>query len=240
MRTSPAAKSTWREALLPILADRVASLKSDQDARIWETALEGQTGDAGITVAEAAKLNRFLHIADGTGTTGAERGAVVKLPDTYLPHFERTFGLFQAITAAKQFGCSVFVEADQNYRWVLVQVQAICDFAQRQPGPLPFVLGLEMPVASVSKSFKAPDAMISCPPFESRGAARILHINTRFQLTIPVTAATALTAEYRLREALLSDMAYQVHSYGARPGMISFREVKPKAPPAAANKDVEK
>jgi hypothetical protein len=49
------------------------------------------------------------------------------------------------------------------------------------------------------------------------------------------TAAT-MVVEYRLRESLLNDMAYELHSYRARPGIISFRESKAKAvPPAKAD-----
>jgi hypothetical protein len=221
------------EALLPILADRIAALRSDADAQIWEAALQGQSADSGMSIDDAAKLNKFLHVADATGASPAERGAVSRLPDANLAGFEATFGMTQELAASKQFGCSGFVMNDQRFRWVLVQVQAVCDFAQRQPGPLPFVLGLEMPVALAVKG-SMPGAVIKTPPFELGGIARVLHVNTRFQVSLLVGAAGAMTVEYRLRESLLNDLAYELHTYGARPGIISFREqkAKPIAPAA--------
>jgi len=226
------------EALLPILADRVASLRSDADTEVWEKALEGQTPDAGLTIGEAARLNRFLHVADAKGSSGIDRGAVVRVPDSQLAEFETTFGLGQEDAAEKEFLCSGFNKRNDGFRWMLAQVQATCDFAQRRPGPLPFVLGLEMPCTAVKDSTPR-GAMIKCPPFESHGIPRTLHFNTRFQLAIPAATAKTLTVEYRLREALVNDIVYQLHSYGARPGMISFREIgrrEPKPPRRASDK----
>jgi hypothetical protein len=161
------------------------------------------------------------------GASPAERGAVSRLPDATLAAFEGTFGMAQEAAAAKQFGCSGFVVNDLRFKWLLVQVQAVCDFAQRQPGPLPFVLGLEMPVAFVSKA-SAPSALIKTPPFERGGTVVALHVNARFQINLPAATAATMVVEYRLRESLLNDMAYELHSYGARSGIISLRESKPK------------
>jgi hypothetical protein len=217
------------EALLPILADRIASLRSDGDAQLWEAALHGQSADSGMKIEEAAKLNRFLHVADATGASPAERGAVARLPDATLGEFERAFGMTPVAAARTQFACAGFVENDPRFRWLLVQVQAVCDFAQRRPGPLPYVLGLEMPMAPAPLPRNAPAALVECPAFELAGAARALRVNTRFQVTLSPTAAAAMVLEYRLREPLINEIAYGLHSYGARPGIISFRESKPKA-----------
>jgi hypothetical protein len=227
------------EALLPILADRVASLRADADAQLWEAALQGQSADAGMTGEEAARLNRMVHIASGDGVLPSERGAVLRLPDEKVAAFEGVFGITEEQAALKQFGCKAFALNDGTFRWRLLQVQAVCDYAQRQPGPLPFALGLEMPATTVSTS-SLPAAVIATPWFELDNVARVLHVNARFQVSLPQGDVDRMTVEYRLRESLLNLMGYQLHSYGARPGIVAFREKKAKAtkptaamPPAA-------
>jgi len=231
------------EALFPILADRISALKADADADVWEQALAGQTADAGVTIEEASTLNRFLHIADSRNVTGLDRGAVVALPGRFTgAGFQQSFGLAEATAAAEQFGCSNFAAGDAQFRWLLVQVQAACDFAQDQPGPIPYVLALEMPVASVSKK-PAPGAVIKSPAFTgATGQPKLLHINARFQTSVPEGEAGGVTVEYRLREPLLSDIAYRIHTYGARPGIISFHEkkAKPAVGSAAVNAEAPK
>ena len=225
------------DALLPILADRVASLRADGDAQLWEQALQGQSADAGMTGGEAARLNKMLHIASGVGVLPAERGAVLRLPDDKLAGFEALFGMAQEPAAAKQFGCRGFALNDARFNWKLLQVQAVCDYAQRQPGPIPFVLGLELPATSASTG-SMPGALTATPWFDTDGAARVLHINARFQISLPRADVDAMTVEYRLRESLLNLLGYQLHSYGARPGIVAFREkkAKPASQPAGSGK----
>lgn len=223
------------EALFPILVDRIAALKKipDQDA-IWSAAI--LEGDAALelTGLEAAKLNRMSHIADGTGITGSARGAVIALPASMSGEkFAATFGMSPDEAADKQFGCNNFVEGDERFKWALIQVQAACDFAQRQPGPLPFMLALEMPKDS-AKSKGLPQAIWSSPAIAFGDTIRVLHGNSRFQVNMPDAAASGLRCLYRIRAELLNALVYHLHGYGARPGHILFREEKAKAPSVAA------
>ena len=220
------------EALLPILADRVAALKSraGQDD-IWAEAVLETDAALPLTAIEAASLNQLSHIADGAGATGAACGAVISLPPSMSgERFASSFGMSPADAASGQFGCSDFVEGDARFRWTLVQVQAACDYAQRQPGPLPFVLALEMPDASARKS-SLPAAIWTSPPIAFDGNARVLRANSRFQATMADAAASGIAVLYRMREELLNTLIYQIHGYGARPGNISFHEKKVKTAP---------
>jgi hypothetical protein len=217
------------DALLPILADRVAFLRADSDAELWDRALSGQSADAGMTREEAARLNRMLHVAPPAGVLASERGAVVLLPDDRRDQFEAFFGMAEADAAQKQFGCKEF-EADGRFQWCMVQVQAACDYAQRQPGPLPFVLALEFPAAlALTKSI--PAAVTATPIFDREGSPRILHVNARFQVSISKAEAANLAVQYRLREPVLNLMGYELHNYSARPGIVAFREKKAKTAP---------
>ena len=214
------------EGLLPILGDRIASMRSrEADSELWQAAL-GQVG-ARLSLDEAARLNRLLHIApltpDGDRT---ERGAVIALPEEFSGEaFAETFDLTPEEAAERQFWRKHPQENADPFQWVLVQTQAACDYAQTQPGPLPFHLGLRLPTLE-ARSGTPPAALWRSPCFEQDGQAHFLHVSARFQMSLPSRKAEQAQQLFRLREQLLNDLIYQIHGYGARPGIISFRGSK--------------
>ena len=211
------------EALLPILADHIASLPSrDKDVETWKTALQTNIKEK-FSPEEKAKLNSRVHIDLPEGIQGNDRGAVIALPDKLSDEFEQNFGIPQKDAAKKQFLCKNFVKNDDRFRWVLVQSQAACDYALKRPGTLPYYLGLELDEECKSKD-TSPDALWISPPFEAKSTSFFLHINARFQVSLSPEDAKKEKPLYRLREQLLNDLIYRIHSYSARPGMISFRE----------------
>lgn len=213
------------EALLPILADRISALRSADDANeAWKEAFSEADLGRSLSPDEAAKLNRFVHIeASIQGNSGPERGAVVPLPQSLSgDQFKGMFGLTQETVAKKQFGCKNFLRGNELFQWVLVQSQAACDYAQRQPGPLPFYLGLDIDLSNMSRD-KPPAALWTSPPFEINERMRVLRVSARFQVSLSVQLVETNSPLYRLRDQLLTDLIHHVHTYGARPGMISFR-----------------
>ena len=213
------------DALLPILADRIAFMRSGEvDKSLWQRAFDISSTQQNLSPDKAAKLNRLLHIALPTAdNTGVERGAVVRLPEEFAGNmFKPTFGLEQVTAATEQFR----YKNPQNEQlcWVLVQSQAACDYVQIRPGPLPFHLGLLAAESRVAKNKKAPDALWTSPSFKiDENEPWFLCVSARFQYPLLATKAEQLRPLFRLREQLLSDMIYRIHSYGARPGFISFR-----------------
>ena len=216
------------EALLPMLADNIASLRlRDEDDETWQEAFTRTNIQEELSIEEAAKLNSRIHIDSTEADQGAERGTVIALPDNLSDEFEQNFGIPQEEAAKDQFHCRNFVENDDRFRWVLVQSQAACDYAQKRPGPLPYYLGLEIAEKFKRKS-SFPDALWFSPSFESEDNCFHLRVNALFQISLPPKVANKEKPLYRLREQLLNDLIYQVHSYNARPGKIEFREWKPK------------
>ena len=212
------------EALLPILGDRIASMRlREPDRALWKAAF-GET-DAGGELAndEVARLNRLLHVERPTTISSwTERGSVIPMPKRASgDKFKRWFGVEQVVAAEKSFGCNEFTENDAQFSWVLVQSQAACDYAQIRPGPLSFHLGLCLPASNARKG-SVPAALWTSPCFEFNGPT-VLHVNAGFQMSLPRTARGIEMPLFRLREQLLNDLIYQLHGYGARPGIISFR-----------------
>ena len=213
-------------ALLPILADRLAAIQSSEpDNQVWRTALAGSGAHEDLDTDTAASLNRLLHFAlPPEPIRGDERGAVIALPEQYRNcEFQSTFGL-DARSAAKQFACREPEDVASAGEWVLVQCQAACDYAQKQPGPIPFHLGLLLPDEKRPKNRKPPDALWQSPCFDFKGERYFLHVNARFSLSLSrgLLGAGQPVPVLRLREQLLNQLIHRVHCYGLRPGIISF------------------
>ena len=212
------------DALVPILADRIARTRTGQiDEELWQAALTIPERRTMASLERAAKLNRLVHIADPKGVSATERGVVIPLPASHRGDFRDLFSIEEKDAATKRFRCNseAFDPNSDRFRWVLVQCQAACDYAQSNPGSVPFYLGLDFP-AEHRASKNPPDSTWVGPVFEFDGEIRRLRVNAGFPLTLASSVLRDVTPLYRLREQILNDLAYHLHSHGARPGMMSF------------------
>ena len=219
-------------ALVPMLADRMSTLgmvaeqgDDTEFGSLWKGALGGCDG-RDLAKEVVASLNGVSLMATGMGEHPSARGVAVQLKDVFdANEFRRMFDMEPDMAAGTQFGCPRSGESeDASRQWVLIQAQAACDEAQGQPGPIPFYLGLEVPAGIVAKR-KAPQACWKSPDFRLMGDAadRRLHVNVRFGIFIRRHQLEGVKPMYRLRAPLLGDLSHHIHSYGSRPGIISFR-----------------
>jgi hypothetical protein len=213
------------EALLPILYDRVACLPSvGEDKALWEKAFSDSSGGPALSLKEAAQLNRFLHIANSDpAMTSADRGSVTPLPADYRDNFGGRFAITSAELAKSQLACAGYVDNSADFKWMFVQVEAACDYAQRyrRPGPIAFALALEAPHFEPPKKTR-PDALWISPAFNLDGRERCLVANSRFVFSFTEEQVSHFKVEYRIREQLLSSLIHHIHTHGSRPGFISF------------------
>ena len=205
------------EALLPILADRIANQRSDD--KVWRRALATATAQS-LSQNEAARLNRMVHL-DVDAILGA-RGGVIPLPARLAESFSDSFGVDEMTAADSQFRCRGFSTDGGRCRWVLIQAQAACDYAQSRAGPAPCYLGLEMPFPT-GRSGTPPAALWLSPALEIEGAVRQLRVSATFPVSLGPGEFKQQEPTYRLREQILNDLIYHLHSHGARPGFLSFR-----------------
>ena len=218
------------DALLPVLADRIASLrkadsKADRDRDVWEKAFDPAVASQNLSVQEAARLNQLAHIdvTEPGRVKGSDPGAIVPLPESFRKDFGDMFGIDEKEAARTQFRCKAFDPQDGRFRWVLVQSQAACDHAQTQPGSLPYYLGLDFPHACVQRNRTSPEPLWESPVFQFDDESRVLHVSARFPMGMSYVQAQGAMPLYRLREQILNHLIYRLHGHGARPGMISFR-----------------
>ncbi len=217
------------DALLPILADRIASMHSklagEDDEKLWRIAFAGDDSNQKMSLVEASKLNRLLHIdlLESNDNWGG-RGTVTDLPSDFIrDSFATTFGISPAEAMESQFRCKKSTD-DKSIRWILVQTQAACDHAQNHPGSLPFHVGVCLSEERIDQKRKGPAALWCSPCFEYEEQVCFLHVSARFQMPVTREAVAKMPYLFRLREQLLNDLIYHLHGYGARPGIISFRK----------------
>ena len=213
------------EALLPILGDRIGNIATvGADKEVWSNVFTADDLKAPLSQQTAAKLNRFLHFDSSAGLSPLARGSVTNLnPVIPADKFGDALGLAHDLIATNEFKVRSYATSPEKCRWVIVQVQASCDFAQSKPGSLPLYLGIDLPAETPPKDL--PKSVWCSPEYDS-GEVRQLRISARFPLSFPAVAFSKATALYRLRDQLLNDLIYSIHSYAARPGITSFHETK--------------
>lgn len=210
------------KALIPILADRVGVLRGDEeDKAAWASAFAAGDLTTGLAPPFAARLNRFLHVEHAPEAAGgSQRGTVVELPESLSGDaFERRFGIKRDSAEARRDFAIKDGVAVEKWSWRLVQIQAPCDEAQKNPGPLPFVLAAEVPWDDRGQ---VKDAAWGSPSFSTEAGEVRLVLNSRYQVDFSAAEAATLKPVYRLREQVMSEVSHHVHSHGARPGIISF------------------
>lgn len=225
-----AKQDTYRaanEILVPVLADRLLHRGGGEKLKeLWEKAVpEELVSRSTLGEMDRAALNGLLHFQFGSPACQPwERGSVVCFSSSSEIAFKGVWGYSPA---------EVFEQQDlpqgvrpQLENWVMVQVQAPCDYAQQHRGLLPYVGGMR--IAQPSRSWrdglrKKPHLWLS-PAFEENGAIWQFLLNFRFTAGITAKSLGELSwaVPYRIREQLLSELSHALHSYNGRPGIIQF------------------
>jgi hypothetical protein len=240
-------RSAITAALAPILVDRIQrGTVSKEIKALWDQAVnrdqDGSLSDLGPV--EAGKVNRMLHIA----LPGTEQirpydwGAVVDLPEEWLvpDAMKSRFG-----AKARTILGGEFKICDHDNRGLcrfrLVRVGAVCDYSQGQSGPIPYLLGLEIPVEVArpqgflrKAEWLTPVIVVDSSPFH-------LAVNCRYLVTVPKSETEKWTTVYRLREQLLMDLIDFAAGYISRPGIVQFRaKITPQPVPATGSPNTAK
>ena len=210
-------------ALAPILADRVVNQRTSEVARdVWRDALTWG-GDEPLKGAASGKVNRMLHLAVPPLEIiqPADWGAVVEFPEAWWGDDElrNRFGVTPGEVLESEFKLK---PGDRSAcRPMLIRIGAACDYAQSRPGPLPFLFGLEIPVAA-NRTGKAPASVWESPllTVESDSGPFVLAVNARYQLNMAPADTKTWRPVYRLREQLLMHLISHAGSYLTRPGIV--------------------
>lgn len=217
------------KALHPILFDQINSINSSRnEQKTWKLAVTKYSSKFNFDESKAAFLNSKFHISDSAEKLkSTDRGVVISLPTSWKEkkRFKNIFGLKKESVGLSEFAIPEFDQ--KNFRkvhWIMAQVQAACDHAQRQPGPLPFILGMEVP-SDVEFNMGKKKGSLWISPIIKKNEKKIrLAFNNRFILNLTRDQVKKYVPIYRLREEFLNEIIFQLHIYCARPGYVSFRK----------------
>ncbi|UYP84522.1 hypothetical protein jpw_10245 [Pseudomonas asiatica] len=211
------------EVLLPILSDRLSFFATDtQEASIWEKVFSASDSEA-ISSDKRGQINKFINLSTSVERISSlDRGAVVAYADTPVGDvggaIERFFGMTLSDVA-----CRCFALKDPgslaDAKWVLLQGQAACDYAQRKPQTLSYFLGLDVPFSTL-KEKNRPDALWVSPIFSISGQDRVLLFNAGAMLVFERDYIKDVSPLYRLREQILNDLLFKLRNHQSRPGII--------------------
>ena len=223
-------RSAINSALAPILSDRILNqddVVGSDDA--WRTALT-QINNPNLGYPEdsrAGLINGMLHVARPPSETilSTDWGAVAQFPyEVSDQQMQTLFGVSFEDVKRKIFR----VKHEGPDRWPdctlrLVRIGAVCDYAQNKPGPITFLLAVEMPPDAISNSSRklSPDSEWRSPLLSAAEEKTVeLVVNYRFPVVVTAAVAVQWQAAYRVREILLMDMITKAAEYSARPGYI--------------------
>ncbi|WP_424992249.1 hypothetical protein [Oceaniradius stylonematis] len=230
-------RESVNRVLVPVLADRISEHDPlGQATNNWQAALVTPSGIP--TVEQQARVNDAIHVSCGSPPPSAplratDLGAVVEFPsddpEALLPEW---FGL--EIDDLKR---TKFLDLSDENDWnecslCLVQVGAVCDHAQPNPGPLLYLLGVEWKITHPSapkrlshkrkpsksgREWSSPIILVG----EDRLPGRI---SVFLNCSISVTRASAepWVVKYRFRDELISQLTHEYARYISRPGITSL------------------
>ena len=224
-------------ALAPILADRVVHRQASEAAsEAWQRALNW-TGKGNLEPAASGKVNRMLHVAvpSSENILPTDWGAVVEFPgDWWQDHKLRScFGVTRGQLLGGEYKLSR--EDRERCRPRLVRIGAACDYAQKRPGPITYLFGLEIPVEvddrrrvddeGREKKLRAsewPSPPVPALIVEPSDGPFIFAVNVRYSLNVVPDDTKEWQPVYRLREQLLMHLISHAGSYLVRPGIVQL------------------
>jgi len=229
------------EALMPILSDALnTEFFSSAPDGIWEKAITKFADANDLADDIVCRLNSSVVLELSPDIKPYRRGAILELPDDWLTDeaFTRTFGDKQKVIR----GTLLKLERPKDLKWVLIQAQAACDFAQGRIGPMPFLLAAVVPASFArKKGGDGIDLPLPASVWQSPELSKCSGIsdNDDFHFEILNGICCQLTRSRisevnfkvlgRLKDQIVTSIGYEYHSHGSRPGFVSFQKKRVEA-----------
>ncbi|MEN0654069.1 MULTISPECIES: hypothetical protein [Hyphobacterium] len=218
-------QSAISAALAPILADRISHAQRAASP-VWRSAITKIPAIQNLQPLHAATILTMVHVAIEPGPSPLEWGGVHLPPEKYI-----------ATSFRRNHGCAYgdFIKsltftdgtAPDGSSLRLIRVGAACDYAQKNQGPVPMALALEIPIENLTKNkkkdIKSRGYLWISPPFKNHsGTGVFLVSNLRYLHYFSTTVARKYKALYRLREPLLMELISRISTYISRPGILNI------------------
>jgi len=219
-------RAALNAALTPILGDRIQNQTvSAATKAIWDSALtkdQDPNLHNGLTNIDAGRVNRMLHLALPESETirAKDWGAVVDFPGAWRT--DEQMRARYGSTLGEVIGSDFKVKPQDSGRCRvrLVRVGAVCDHAQGHTGPVPYLMGLEIPVDVKQNTPSKAEWHSPVIVFAGNNEPFKLHVNSRQLVTVTAAQTDEWAVQYRLREQLLMDLIDHAAGYISRPGVV--------------------
>lgn len=209
-----------QDVLSPLLLDHLLHLPDNSARRQrWQEAMPCAVARADCLdkLPGASGINTALHVlhTPAGSATGRERGSVVEIDCSSLFNYRFGDGPEQILETWR-------IKDEKQHRWMAIQVEAECDFAQQKSPCLPFVLAVEVP-ADVKWKSSSP-AFWCSPTFLSETGREVRLIsNVLYTSTLSHRKAKNKIAVYRLRDQLVNQLAFRRSQHAIRPGIVELK-----------------
>jgi hypothetical protein len=223
--------SAINEGLMPLLFDRLTHLP-DADGSLaakWSAAIGSPADPIELNAQEKADLHLMYHFAQGA--TSKHRGAIYELPEKFdlrkLMPGQDIDTLFRGYFTPEKKVDEHLAALKSATRWCLVVLRAACDQAQPKPAMNRLLLAARI-TGDLPKGVQAKGAAIYQSPVCSHGEASgcfQLIFNFHFLVTLSDHEIDSLdvSPEWRLRDALCTDIETKFGAHASRPGIITMR-----------------
>lgn len=218
-------RSATVEGLLPLVSDEMLHLSpNSHELEIWGNGLKNATDSTeldDLSLEYAAALNDALHITQDVSVKREERGTVFECTNEQASELFGIKGPSSEVFAIKGVW-------PKNAVLRCIQVEGACDAARHKKGAMvPVLLAVELDAQQSllpkgEGKGSRPLAVEETPPFLS-GQPKKLVANVRYYTTVERSKLEAtLKPVYRLRESLISKLAFAWATHIIRPGIVSF------------------
>jgi len=225
------------EALMPILGDALNSeFFSRPPSDVWKTAVTKFNDANHLGNDVVCKLNSSVVLEISSEIKPYRRGAILEVPADWLKddEFARSFGEKQSVIR----GQLLKLQKPKEPKWVLIQAQAACDFAQGRIGPMPYLLAAVVPENFERKKKDGIDLSLPASVWQSPVLHKCAGISDQqdfhfeilhgicCQLTSTRLSEVNFKVLGRLKDQIVTSIGYEYHSHGSRPGFVSFQRAR--------------
>ncbi len=216
------------EGLIPLVSDEMQHLELNRNEEdIWlkgmqKATVTGKEKLPPLTAEQAASLNDAFHVArDNSAVSRPDRGAVLESTETDV------LNDFDIERNAFGFTFGLHGKLPKNALIRYVQIEGACDAAQRKKGVVPLILALEVDgnqrlLEIGSGQNKRSASVEETPTFLVEGKPRKLLLNVRYFISLPRDELDKKIPCYRLRDSLVSKLAFAWANHAIRPGIVEF------------------
>ncbi|MDB5526053.1 MAG: hypothetical protein JWM58_3816 [Rhizobium sp.] len=213
-------------ALIPVLQDSLLNASATGDTLdLWKAAVTKVKNLPDMSNEQVGAMNRALHLSlpANEAISADDWGAVLKpsLAASSGDQMQQLFGMKLSTLLNDIF---LIDKADREKCLpCVIRIGAVCDYAQRKPGPILYVMGLLVPVEVTRRN-----AVVSKAEFEGPLLLTVedfpvakLFVNARFQISF-AKSPEGWDPIFRIREGLLVALAAHCAEYITRPGFIKL------------------